>query len=34
MLIMGGADTEPGKDSNKLANRTVLVQVCYDTQML
>ncbi|KAG7558989.1 Uso1/p115-like vesicle tethering protein C-terminal [Arabidopsis thaliana x Arabidopsis arenosa] len=26
MLIMGGADTEPGKDSNKLANRTVLVQ--------
>ncbi|XP_048618058.1 golgin candidate 6 isoform X1 [Brassica napus] len=26
MLIMGGADTDPGKDSNKLANRTVLVQ--------
>jgi len=26
MLIMGRADTEPGKDSNKLANRTVLVQ--------
>jgi len=34
MLIMGRADTEPGKDSNKLANRTVLVQVCYDIQML
>ncbi|XP_010425530.1 PREDICTED: golgin candidate 6 [Camelina sativa] len=26
MLIMGGADTDPGKESNKLANRTVLVQ--------
>ncbi|KAF8075657.1 hypothetical protein N665_1073s0005 [Sinapis alba] len=26
MLIMGGAVTDPGKDSNKLANRTVLVQ--------
>ncbi|CAH8360970.1 unnamed protein product [Eruca vesicaria subsp. sativa] len=26
MLIMGGAATDPGKDSNKLANRTVLVQ--------
>ncbi|KAH0923810.1 hypothetical protein HID58_023828 [Brassica napus] len=26
MLIMGGADSDPGKDSNKLANRTVLVQ--------
>ncbi|KAF8088408.1 hypothetical protein N665_0543s0018 [Sinapis alba] len=26
MLIMGGATTDPGKDSNKLANRTVLVQ--------
>ncbi|CAN8266192.1 unnamed protein product [Cochlearia groenlandica] len=26
MLIMGGAAADPGKDSNKLANRTVLVQ--------
>ena len=34
MLIMGGADSDPGKDSNKLANRTVLVQVCLDIQML
>lgn len=28
MLIMGGAVTDPGKESNKLANRTVFVQVC------
>ncbi|XP_033140203.1 golgin candidate 6 isoform X3 [Brassica rapa] len=26
MLIMGGAVTDPGKESNKLANRTVFVQ--------
>ncbi|XP_010554063.1 PREDICTED: golgin candidate 6-like isoform X2 [Tarenaya hassleriana] len=26
LLIMGGSDTDPGKDANKLTNRTVLVQ--------
>lgn len=28
LLIIGGPETDPGRDSNKLTNKTVLVQVC------